>query len=145
MSWSCIQFKDESNSNSASSGSHKAYDQDLDCARSLSTRTGCRWTGALAVFLEKLARHLSSRVNREQSPGGETEHWSSDEDEVIGQAVQSVAKPAAAPRAPLSEETQRRVAQLVVKLACNAQYAKVLLLLPGSLLTCLLIQEAWKG
>ena len=64
-------------------------------------------------------------MSREQSPGGATERWSSDEEEEAPAAQPPGGRALAAPRAPLSDEAQQRVARLIVKLASKAQYAKV--------------------
>ena len=83
-----------------------------------------RWTGTLSVFLDRLTRHISTRVCREQSPGGERERETSDEEDEQMDDVSPAGQPVTARRAPLSEDTQRRVAGVIVKLASKAQYAK---------------------
>lgn len=79
------------------------------------------------MFLDRLTRSLCTRVSREQSPGGDAEQWSSDEEEAGFEMETNGARvrPVAAPRAALSEDTQKRLALLIVKLAAKAQYAKV--------------------
>lgn len=88
-----------------------------------------RWTGSLASFLDHIYRHFGKRVVSEESPSS-YEDTSDDESEDEGMELDS---PAVANgtngghkrRAKLSAETQQRVAQLIVKLASRAQYAKV--------------------
>ena len=85
----------------------------------------CRWTGALASFLDHLSRHFMTRVNAEQSPG--FKGGSSDDEGAEGMELDGHpgTPPACTPRANLSLETQHRIARLIVKLASRSQYAKV--------------------
>lgn len=105
----------------------------------------CRWTSTLALFLERLTRHLAKRAVLEQSPGGNPERGSSDDEEVHVPEPSGTGRPVVAARAPLTEATQRRVALAIVQLATKAQYAKVLLLSMALIARFLVEALMWKG
>jgi hypothetical protein len=91
------------------------------------SRRCCRWTGTIGHFIERLTRTFSNRVYREQSPGFVEGPSSDEEDDVLMVAVpqSNGYRPVAESLPPLSEDTQARVAGLIVRLASKSQYAKV--------------------
>ena len=77
----------------------------------------CRWNKYLAKFVNSLCKHLNKRLAKEAAPP--QRHVSN------GSGADSGNGAVSSGRQHVSTETQRRVAQIILRMADKAQYSKV--------------------
>lgn len=77
----------------------------------------CRWNKYLAKFVNSLCKHLNKRLAKEAAPP--QRHVNN------GTGADSGNGAASSGRQHVSTETQRRVAQTILRMADKAQYSKV--------------------